>query len=114
MLSVPIFNKDSGIFYDGSGHSFRLFGWNLLGVLVIMAWSAALSLILFVVLRVTKQLRVSAEIEEKGNNMDKIHQFLVSFTLTLSTCTYMLTLLKGAPRRRETQEPFFSLVGLTF
>lgn len=114
MLSVPIFNKDSGIFYDGSGHSFRLFGWNLLGVLVIMAWSAALSLILFVVLRVTKQLRVSPEIEEKGNNMDKIHQFFVSFTLTLSTCTYMLTLLKGAPRHRETRDSFFSLVGLTF
>ncbi|RMX43326.1 putative ammonium transporter 1 isoform X1 [Pocillopora verrucosa] len=71
VLSVPIFNKDSGIFYDGSGHSFRLFGWNLLGVLVIMAWSAALSLILFVVLRVTKQLRVSAEIEEKGLDIPK-------------------------------------------
>lgn len=71
VLSVPIFNKDSGIFYDGSSHSFRLFGWNLLGVLVIMAWSAALSLILFVVLRVTKQLRVSAEIEEKGLDIPK-------------------------------------------
>ncbi|CAH3160543.1 unnamed protein product [Pocillopora meandrina] len=71
VLSVPIFNKDSGIFYDGSGHSFRLFGWNLLGVLVIMAWSAALSLILFVALRVTKQLRVSAEIEEKGLDIPK-------------------------------------------
>ena len=70
MLSVPIFNKESGIFYDGSAHSFRLFGWNLLGVLVIMAWSAALSLVLFIVLRVTRLLRVSPEIEEKGNNLD--------------------------------------------
>ena len=66
MLSVPIFNKESGIFYAANEHSFRLFGWNLLGVLVIMAWSAALALILFIILRVTKQLRVSEEIELKG------------------------------------------------
>ena len=66
VLSVPIFNKESGIFYAADEHSFRLFGWNLLGVLVIMAWSAALAFILFFTLRVTKQLRVSEEIEMKG------------------------------------------------
>ena len=66
MLSVPIFNKESGIFYAQDEHSFRLLGWNLLGVLVITAWSAALAFILFFTLRVTKQLRVSEEIELKG------------------------------------------------
>ena len=67
MLSVPLFNKESGIFYDsGSEHSFRLFGWNLLGVLVIIAWSVVLSSILFVTLRISKLLRVSEEIELKG------------------------------------------------
>ena len=66
MLSVPIFKKESGILYAGSLLSFRSFGWNLLGVVVIMAWSAALAFLLFIILHVTKQLRVSEEIELKG------------------------------------------------
>ena len=66
VLSVPIFNKETGIFYSGDEYSFRLFGWNLLGVFVIIVWSAALAAILFVTLRLTKQLRVSEEIELKG------------------------------------------------
>ena len=52
--------------YTGSMLSFRGFGWNLLGVLVIMAWSAALSFLLFIILHLTKQLRVPEEIELKG------------------------------------------------
>lgn len=66
MLSAPIFNKESGILYSGSLVSFRGFGWNLLGVIVIMAWSASLAFLLFIILHVTKQLRVSEEIELKG------------------------------------------------
>ena len=66
MLSVPMFNKESGIFYAGDEHSFRLLGWNLLGVTVIVAWSVALAFILFITLRVAKQLRVNEEIELKG------------------------------------------------
>ena len=66
MISVPIFNKETGIFETGSEHSFRLFGWNLLGVLVIMFWSMALAFILFIILRLTKKLRVAEEIELKG------------------------------------------------
>ncbi|XP_068672479.1 putative ammonium transporter 1 [Montipora foliosa] len=71
VLSVPIFNKESGIMYSGSLLSFRGFGWNLLGVLVIMAWSAALSFLLFIILRLTKQLRVPEEIELKGLDIPK-------------------------------------------
>ncbi|XP_022793779.1 putative ammonium transporter 1 [Stylophora pistillata] len=71
VLSVPIFNKESGIFYAGDDHSFRLFGWNLLGVLVIWAWSSILAFILFIILRLTKQLRVSEEIELKGLDIPK-------------------------------------------
>ncbi|XP_027047257.1 putative ammonium transporter 1 [Pocillopora damicornis] len=71
VLSVPIFNTESGIFYVGSEHSFCLFGWNLLGVLAIMAWSAALSFPMFFMLRISKQLRVSAEIEQKGLDIPK-------------------------------------------
>lgn len=66
VLSVPIFNKESGIFVKGNELAFRAFGWNLLGVLVIMAWSAAWAIILFFALHLFKQLRVSEEIELKG------------------------------------------------
>lgn len=66
MLSVPIFNKESGILYTGSLVAFRGFGWNILGVLVIMAWSASLAFLLFIILRLTNQLRVPEEIELKG------------------------------------------------
>ena len=66
VLSVPLFNKETGIFYSGNEYSFRLFGWNLLGVLVIIAWSVTLAFIVFVTLHYTKQLRVSEEIELKG------------------------------------------------
>ena len=66
MLSVPIFNKETGILYSGNDYSFRLFGWNLLGVLVIIAWSVSLAFIVFFTLHFTKQLRVSEEIELKG------------------------------------------------
>lgn len=66
VLSVPIFNKETGIFYAADEHSFRLFGWNLLGVLAIIAWSVSMAFILFFPLRLTKQLRVREEIELKG------------------------------------------------
>ena len=91
MLSVPIFNKESGIFYDGSAYSFYLFGWNLMGVLAIMAWSASLSLPLFLVLRVTKQLRVSPEIEEIGNNLYQIHKFINSWMVSHANTIYRYT-----------------------
>lgn len=71
VLSVPIFNKDNGILYEGSLISFRGFGWNLLGVLVIMIWSAALSFVLFIILHLTKQLRVPKDIELKGLDIPK-------------------------------------------
>ena len=64
---MPIFNKESGILYTGSLLAFRAFGWNILGVVVIMAWSASLASLLFGFLHLTKQLRVSEEIELKGD-----------------------------------------------
>lgn len=71
VLSVPIFNKESGILYTGSLVAFRGFGWNILGVLVIMAWSASLAFLLFIILRLTNQLRVPEEIELKGLDIPK-------------------------------------------
>ena len=66
VLAAPIFNKDTGIFYAADKHSFRLFGWNLLGLIAINAWSILLSFIFFFTLRLFKMLRVSEEIELKG------------------------------------------------
>ncbi|XP_029185177.2 putative ammonium transporter 1 isoform X1 [Acropora millepora] len=71
VLSVPIFNKESGILYTRSLFAFRAFGWNILGVVVIMAWSASLASLLFGFLHLTKQLRVPEEIELKGLDIPK-------------------------------------------
>lgn len=66
MLAAPIFNMDTGIFYAANDHSFRLLGWNLLGLVVIMAWCAGLAFFFFFLLRLLGQLRVSEEVEIKG------------------------------------------------
>jgi len=71
VLAAPIFNRESGIFYAADEHSFRLFGWNLLGLLAIVAWSVVMAFILFFTLRLTKQLRVREEIELKGLDIPK-------------------------------------------
>ncbi|KAJ7373670.1 ammonium transmembrane transporter [Desmophyllum pertusum] len=63
VLSVPHLQQGIWNLLPSDEHSFRLFGWNLLGVTVIMLWSIALAFILFITLRVAKQLRVSEEIE---------------------------------------------------
>ena len=68
MLAAPIFNKETGIFYAANEHSFRLFGWNLLGLLAINAWSVLLSFTFFFTLRLCKMLRVSEEMELKGES----------------------------------------------
>ena len=67
VISAPIFNPETGIVYVGDLHSFRLFGWNILGVVAIMGWSAVTGALLFGSLHVTGLLRVSKEMEIKGN-----------------------------------------------
>lgn len=71
VLSAPIFNKDSGILYDGGLLSFRGFGWNLLGVIVIMIWSGSLAFILFLAMNLIGVLRVDKDIELKGLDIPK-------------------------------------------
>ena len=67
VISAPLFNSETGVLYAGDLHSFRLFGWNILGVFAIMCWSAATGAILFGTLRVAGLLRVSKELELKGD-----------------------------------------------
>ena len=66
MLAAPIFNMKTGIFYARDNYSFRLFGWNVLGLVVIMAWCAVLAFSFFFLLKLLGQLRVSKEVEIKG------------------------------------------------
>lgn len=70
VLAAPIFNKDTGILYAGDGHSFLLLGWNLVGLIAINAWSVLLSFLFFFTLRLFKMLRVSDEIQLKGEYTD--------------------------------------------
>lgn len=71
LLSAPLFNKYDGILYVGDKLSFKLLGWNLLGGISIILWTALLSSVLFLTLRFFKKLKVKPEVELKGkvNNM---------------------------------------------
>nr|XP_058965913.1 putative ammonium transporter 1 [Pocillopora verrucosa] len=71
VLAAPIFNMKTGIFYARDNHSFRLFGWNVLGLVVIMAWCAVLAFSFFFLLKLLGQLRVSKEVEIKGLDIPK-------------------------------------------
>jgi len=76
VLSVPLFHKETGILYTGSLYSFRSLGWNILGVVVITVWSVAMAFLLFIALHLLKQLRVSEEVELKGENSDYHHELV--------------------------------------
>ena len=67
LLSAPLLNKHDGILYVGDKLSFKLLGWNILGGVVIIAWSALFSSILFFTLKFFKKLKVTPEVEAKGS-----------------------------------------------
>ncbi|MDF2878991.1 MAG: ammonium transporter [Clostridia bacterium] len=62
-LLVGLFATDGGLFYGGG---FTLFGVQLIGVLAVAAWTVATMSILFLVIKKTIGLRVSAEEEIDG------------------------------------------------
>ena len=68
LLSAPLLNKNGGILYIGDKLSFKLLGWNILGGVVIIAWSALFSALLFLTLKFFKKLKVTPEVEAKGNS----------------------------------------------
>eukprot|EP00056_Hartaetosiga_gracilis_P009913 m.144069 g.144069 ORF g.144069 m.144069 type:complete len:659 (-) comp13219_c0_seq2:1443-3419(-) len=57
VVSPWLYNKE-GIVYSGSIHSFEQFGWNVLGVLVLVLWSGTTSFVLFLFLKMLKILRL--------------------------------------------------------
>lgn len=67
-------DHDAGLFYDGS----ELILWQICGVVVISAWTAAFTIICMLALKFGGWLRLSAEEEEKG--MDLIMQELAAST----------------------------------
>ena len=80
LLAAPLLNKNDGILYVGDKLSFKLLGWNILGGVVIIAWSALFSSILFLTLKFFKKLKVTPEVEAKGNF--KSGCFSMIFTLS--------------------------------
>lgn len=72
MVAVTLFNKDGGLFYDWDELAFKKLGWNLLGAVVITAWSLFWGLAIFMSLRLLGILRVDRDIEIKGRFLHEI------------------------------------------
>ena len=66
IVAVTLFNRDTGVFYEWDKLAFQGLGWNILGGLVISAWSVVWGLIIFGSLKALKILRVPRDIELKG------------------------------------------------
>lgn len=66
IIAAPLFAKDVGIFHNWDALGFKFLLWNIIGAVVIIAWTAAWCLTAFIILRVLGLLRVSEEDEETG------------------------------------------------
>lgn len=68
VLTVAFFNAEKGIFYGGE-EAGKLLAWQLAGIVTIALWTASLSGITFVALRLAGILRLSASDEEEGGDI---------------------------------------------
>ncbi|KAJ8023497.1 Ammonium transporter 1 member 2 [Holothuria leucospilota] len=66
ILTVPLLDKDDGVFFKWDGDAFVSWGWNALGACAIMVWTGGLCLVLFGLLRFLKVLRVDLHTERLG------------------------------------------------
>ena len=67
VLAAPIFHSEVGIFHtEFSEKSFQFFFWNLIGVLVVCAWTAAVMGPVFFSMKFMGFLRVPAAVEMEG------------------------------------------------
>ncbi|XP_019619916.1 PREDICTED: putative ammonium transporter 1 [Branchiostoma belcheri] len=71
VLAAPILASDVGLVGADKQYALRLFGWNLLGALVIMAWCVVVAGLMFGLLKVFGILRVPTEIELRGLDIPK-------------------------------------------
>lgn len=67
-LSFGLFSTSSGLFY---GYGFKQFGIQLLGAATAFAWAFGLGLVLFFIIKKTVGLRVSAQEELKGLDIEE-------------------------------------------
>lgn len=65
-IAVGLFNKTDGLFYTWNLDGLRYFGVQLLGVAAILLYAAVMMTVIFVILKKTIGLRVSAEEEIEG------------------------------------------------
>eukprot|EP00730_Choanoeca_flexa_P001536 TRINITY_DN10677_c0_g2_i2.p1 TRINITY_DN10677_c0_g2~~TRINITY_DN10677_c0_g2_i2.p1 ORF type:complete len:484 (+),score=99.29 TRINITY_DN10677_c0_g2_i2:237-1688(+) len=66
LVMAPLFETDTGVLYAWDEQAFKQLAWNILGGVVICAWSGTMSYILFRYLRDHDMLRVSQEAELAG------------------------------------------------
>jgi len=52
----------------------QFLGWQILGLLIVITWTAVTSGIVFGILRLFGVLRVSEELERKGNTSRRLNQ----------------------------------------
>ncbi|XP_072034499.1 putative ammonium transporter 1 [Amphiura filiformis] len=77
LLSVPLLDYNTGILLvltsnpDTVLFAFKSLGWNVLGTLVIILWTAVFSCATFAILKMVGKLRVSADVELKGLDLAK-------------------------------------------
>eukprot|EP00057_Strongylocentrotus_purpuratus_P029558 XP_011684032.1 PREDICTED: putative ammonium transporter 1 [Strongylocentrotus purpuratus] len=71
VLAAPLFDMNDGVVFTFSATSWQSFGWNLLGVFVIVVWTSVLSLVLFGLMQACGVLRVTPEMELKGLDVPK-------------------------------------------
>eukprot|EP00122_Pirum_gemmata_P000017 Pgem_evm1s7 len=75
VLAGPLFANPNlayeGVFYTGSSEAFKSFGWNLLGVLVYIAWTSAIMIPLFYGLKFIGLLRIDESMEVEGMDTRK-------------------------------------------
>jgi len=74
VIAAPIFRaveSDDGIALAAINPSARALGWNIAGLLAIIAWAAFWSILMFGGLSLIKKLRIDRETEFKGNDLIK-------------------------------------------
>ena len=79
MLTAPILIH-RGVLLTGDTHSLQVLAFQVAGILVLIAWSAAFCLVLFGILKASNILRVKTEVEVYG--MDVVKQRVKLWTLT--------------------------------
>lgn len=70
IIAAPIFHKDVGILYNWDNRAGKHFLWNIIGAVVIIAWTAAWCIPMFFGMKFVKILRVTEEVEDMGLDMD--------------------------------------------